>query len=425
MRSCLIVLIIILCKNGILYSDDYLSPDQLLGELKNNNTLKAMRHKINSLKYFRESENRFVDPVLKFEVQRLPATRPYQIDNVDMYMFVVEQEIILPQKVKARVDIEELELKKTEQLYNQIEIELGLKIYTLFYKYFYAYKCDEIFKKELALLNKIREIALKRSLVSGIATAEILKIESEIMMVENKIEGNNSELSAIKNEIKYLLGRSTEEDLLPPSDFEIIKVDSVIDEKEIESLIKRRPELAVKSLEVKKMEAMKKYKDYLTYIPDFAIGGGYQLSPHMTDGLFFMISLNIPWFNKKNDYEKLVTEEMIREEALMYEDKLNMNKTDVYSQIRRLRSYQNMISNQLKVIKNIEQSLDIELSMYEKGLAPYINIIVLIQDLYKTQLEFFKMKSEYAILLSDLFRCCGLPIKSSFIKKEEDNDKRN
>jgi outer membrane protein TolC len=414
------ILLVIFFLESDIYADksEYTTPDALyLEAIKNNPILKSLKYKIKADKYSVESSKFLMEPRFKFEIQRLPATRPYDFMHTDMYMFGLEQEIILPQKIKSRSMIEYYELEKSTVLYNKAELDMELKIYSLFYKYHFYYNKERVLNEELNLLNQLRDIAKIRYTTSNGMNTDILKIDSEIIMIRNAIADNQYVIQQIVSEINYILSREPQTKINPPADYEIKKPE--INPDDIKGLIRLRPEVKIAEIESKKKEEAKRLSKLSNSIPDLMLAGGYQLSPMMSDGLYFMVSLNIPWFSKKNNYEYLMKEEIYNESSEMYIDQLNMTATEIHLSLQRLNTLFEIISNLERIDMIKKQTFLIELSMYEKGQSSYEYLIETLRESFKIKLDYLSMKLEYIMTYSDLLRCCGQSVSSLFIKKEE------
>ncbi len=398
-----------------------ITPDELFVRAKKNNPmLNALSYRQAASEYSKESAKSLMEPKLKFEIQRLPVTRPYDFMGTDMYMFAIEQEIILPQKLNARTKIEEYEQKRIKLVLDKTELDLELRIFTLFYKYHYNFYKKKILNEELKYLKQLRDIIAGKYIASQLMQTDVFKNDYEILMVENELINLHNEYVNIRSEINYLLGKDGEEELPPPSDYEIERPET--DKRAVKTLITLRPEVKIVEMELKKKDAIKKFRNISMYMPDLMVAGGYQLSPMMQDGLYFMVSISIPWFNKKNEYEYKMEEKMYLENEEMYRDQINMSAQEIYSLITRLNGLYDIIRNLEKMIKIQEHTLSNELSMYEKNQTTYINLIDTLRELFGAKKEYLEVKSEYIMTYIDLLRCCGLSLKSSFIKKEDSNE---
>jgi len=394
---------------------DLVSPDRLLREaLSNNSEIKAIESKIDSQKSKISASGKLMDTRFSFEIQRLPAYRPYDFSGVDMYMFSISQEIPFFGKLKLKREIEEANLSKIEAESEKLKLEIALKVYNNFYRYYYLVKRGEILDSKIKLLEQLIELAEIRYTTNSMMQADILKMRSEVLMARNELEMNFAEIKSVKSEINALIGRDSDSEIGYPADY-IIDTNAVSDPKNLARLIEARPELKVIEREIyeskKRIDLSRSNYNY----PDFMISGGYGLSPMMTDGLFFMVSVNLPWFNSKNIDETKMEEAMKREKEAMYLNEFKMAGAEVSSLYSKLSKLSSVIKNIESIMDLAQKRLELEKSQYEKGMGYLLNLIDALNDLYNKRLEYYEMKMEYSMIYTDLLRCCGLS-PEKFIK---------
>jgi len=394
---------------------DLVSPDRLLRDaLSNNSEIKAIESKIDSQKSKISASGKLMDARFSFEIQRLPAYRPYDFSGVDMYMFSISQEIPFFGKLKLKREIEEAILSKIEAESEKLKLEIALKVYNNFYRYYYLVKRGEILDSKIKLLEQLIELAEIRYTTNSMMQADILKMRSEVLMARNELEMNFVEIKSVKSEINALIGRDSDSEIGYPADY-IIDTNVVSDPKNLARLIEARPELKVIEREIyeskKRIDLSRSNYNY----PDFMISGGYGLSPMMTDGLFFMVSVNLPWFNSKNIDETKMEEAMKREKEAMYLNEFKMAGAEVSSLYSKLSKLSSVIKNIESIMDLAQKRLELEKSQYEKGMGYLLNLIDALNDLYNKRLEYYEMKMEYSMIYTDLLRCCGLS-PEKFIK---------
>jgi len=394
---------------------DLVSPDRLLREaLSNNSEIKAIESKIDSQKSKISASGKLMDTRFSFEIQRLPAYRPYDFSGVDMYMFSISQEIPFFGKLKLKREVEEAILSKIEAESEKLKLEIALKVYNNFYRYYYLVKRGEILDSKIKLLEQLIELAEIRYTTNSMMQADILKMRSEVLMARNELEMNFAEIKSVKSEINALIGRDSDSEIGYPADY-IIDTNAVSDPKNLARLIEARPELKVIEREIyeskKRIDLSRSNYNY----PDFMISGGYGLSPMMTDGLFFMFSVNLPWFNSKNIDETKMEEAMKREKEAMYLNEFKMAGAEVSSLYSKLSKLSSVIKNIESIMDLAQKRLELEKSQYEKGMGYLLNLIDALNDLYNKRLEYYEMKMEYSMIYTDLLRCCGLS-PEKFIK---------
>jgi outer membrane protein TolC len=416
-RIMIILISFLLIWQNPIWADekDLVSPDRLLKDaLSNNSEIKAIESKIDSQKSKISASGKLMDARFSFEIQRLPAYRPYDFSGVDMYMFSISQEIPFFGKLKLKREIEEAILSKIEAESEKLKLEIALKVYNNFYRYYYLVKRGEILDSKIKLLEQLIELAEIRYTTNSMMQADILKMRSEVLMAKNELEMNFVEIKSVKSEINALIGRDSDSEIGYPADY-IIDTNAVSDPKNLARLIEARPELKVIEREIyeskKRIDLSRSNYNY----PDFMISGGYGLSPMMTDGLFFMVSVNLPWFNSKNIDETKMEEAMKREKEAMYLNMFRMAEAEVSSLYSKLSKLSSVIKNIESIMDLAQKRLELEKSQYEKGMGYLLNLIDALNDLYNKRLEYYEMKMEYSMIYTDLLRCCGLS-PEKFIK---------
>lgn len=202
------------------------------------------------------------------------------------------------------------------------------------------------------LLNQLESLLMRK-----FETAGLLQIQLEKAEVENEIENLISEIKTEKIKFNTLLNRSIDLDVHIPDSIELLKHNSDIAEI-INKIVVNNPmltmikqeELAYKS----KIEMVKKMS-----FPMIGVGMQYSvLKKDMGTDMFMpMVSLSIPVFRKKYKAQQKEAELLLQSNVEKYSDSFNNLRSELY-QIK------NQIENSKRQIDLLEKQYNIAISAY-------------------------------------------------------------
>ncbi len=384
--------------------------------INRNYKLRAIRSEQESLNFAADASKKYMNPKLNFEIQRLPATSPYRFDNVDMYMLSISQEIILPSKLDKRYDIAIIKKQKKEQELNYEISKISASLQMLYFGLYGKKKEYELLSKKRDTLKEIIDSAEQLYLNKKGMQSDIFQMRSELKMLDSRMESLRADIYKILAELSAFTDLQLNEGEISFDDVSI--EDAEIDEKKALEFARLRPEIKITELEKKMSQIEYEYARSSSLVPDLMVSGGYGYSYHMPDGFYFMFSINLPFFNSRNEDEVKMQQKMYGASSEMLKQMILETESESLYLSKKINS---VISAKKYIGEAIDLSklrFESEKTAYLNGSGLYINMIQALKDLYEAQIEFYRMESELGMLYAELERCCNAPISELKITKE-------
>jgi len=334
----------------------------------------------------------------------------------------IENQIMLSQKIpflgklkqERNIALVEAEIEKIKFLQTKIQIVYMVRKHIADFRQFVeSLKILEKYKNNLESFINNAQTRYANGLDKSQST--ILKLELELVSVENKINDLRGQLESSKNELKAIIG---------DNDFEKFKISNIsppvdVDAEEFWFTHARENNPRYLKAIAKVTLAENKYKltKANTY-PDLIAGltytfiGSFNSNENMqigTDALGFKIGINLPiWFVTNRAKVQLARLNQQQQSQLLL-DVWNHVEATIQNNLSALREANRIYDNYKdNILKTAEQLSATSLSAIGVGMIDFIDLLETMRISVQTKLEFEKIKAKRSTLSAKLYQSVGM-----------------
>lgn len=397
----------------ILADEKVLTLKEVIAEaLEHNPMWRAQRFEVQSKKAEIGPAGSYDDPMIAFAARDYPvASFSRKEHGMTGDEISLTQKIPFPGKLTKLRAAAEKEYHSQEKQYEQLKWNLIRDVKLAYYSLFLALKEQALLKEQKNFIKQLIVVSRNKYTVGKLSQAELLSFQTEEAKLIGELLSNENEIFARKATLKTLLGKSSldfntpllEETQKTAMDYSKIQPDIL--EKRV--LQKNRMLLALETV----VDSSKQKLSYakLGYLPDFEVMAGYTIrEPRPADDgvdLFTgKVGLTLPiWaLSKQSEQIKGARAEKAKMEALWEASKIETKNT-----ILTLRAELFEADQQLKLLETgtlplSRQAVLSGKSAYLTGKLDYLNLLILIQDRYRTELAYFGALVKHESKISEM-----------------------
>ncbi|MCM8779507.1 MAG: TolC family protein [Candidatus Omnitrophica bacterium] len=411
---------VFILNNSLLYSQEFLSLDNLIREAKENNpeiqaAKKRWEASLARIPISKSLEN----PTLGFSFMKIQkGTIKLDRTMPEDRMLSLSQMFPLFGKLSLKGKIALVESQMFASEYKGKELEIINSVKNAYYDLFLNYKEIELNQESLKLLETIAKIAEAKYIVGEIPQEEVFKINLEIARLSNNIINLKQENKAKQARLNSLLNRQPEDILGTPVLEETLSFD-----KDIDTLyrftLENQPELLIFSYAIEKNKYAKSLAKK-SFLPDLMTEIGLR---GLTSGGIgpwdLMLAFTVPfWFWTKQRYEVKEAIANLEEAQAAYQ----AMKNKALYQTKDLVTKIEVAKNKIKLYKEnllpiLEASIESSLAGFRSGKGDFMMLLDTQRMLIETKMSYYKALVEYNVNLADLERTVGMQL--SEVKKND------
>lgn len=380
--------------------------------------LKSLRFKQQVSKSKIAQVSNLPDPVLKLGLANLP-TNSFSLTQEPMTSKLIglSQMIPFPGKLSAAENVQAKEVKLNQQEIEDKANEIRRDISNLYFDLSYTREAIKISEKNIELLKALSEVTKAKYSVNKASQQNVIKVEVELTRLKDNIE----KLFGLENEIEtaiqsFLLADNQykiKTDILPEVDSTSYSLDQLIKLSE-----KHRPFLKGIKISEEKAAAIKDLARYEFY-PDFNFSIQYNqrekigsANTDLNDFLSIVVGVNLPinYGGKKTAKveEALGLQNMYAEQYQASVQFLHKVIGKSLAKINQLKKREKLIASGL--FPQAGQSFKSALSSYQVNEIDFLNVIEAQSQLFKVELDLFKIRAEYLKEISNIEFYTGIKL---------------
>jgi len=395
-------------SQGVAEEKVKLSLKTLIDEaLKKNPILLTKINQVNSEKERIPQAATLPDPMLKLGLVNLPESFDFNDQAMTQKQIALSQKFPFPGKLKLRKEIARYKSKQSEAEFTYQQLEIIDKVKRTYFSLFFIDKSIEITEKNKTILENFLEIARTKYAVGKGLQQDVLKAEVELSRMLEKLLILKQQNATLTAKMNTLLNRdiSTHLEGRP----EVSQTPFTLDPEEIKkSSLEDHPLLQRIQFVLEKAE----YDHNLAireYYPDFEISFAYgqredNPSQNRPDFYSGFVGINIPiWYKTKQNRKVEETKYTIISAEARYED----TKNNLYFRIANLLAETDQNSHLIDLYQNgiipqATHTLDSSMASYQVGTIDFLTLLTNLITLYRYELEYYKVLSDYEKNLADL-----------------------
>ncbi len=375
------------------------------------------------------------------QVKALPDpkfTYAYYIKKVETRVGPQEQRFALSQtfpwlsKLMLAGDVAAAEALAKKARYESIKWDIVAKVKKTFFDYVYLLNAIGITQSNLEFLRHL-EMAIQTKYASSTAAyASLLRLQTEMGRLEDRIKSLKDLLGPTKAELNSLLNRAVEAPLPVPQNVQWPGTIRLTEKEALKKLEKQNPELKILEAQIEKAKkslelSKKKFYPDLT-VSLTTIDTNEARNPSVEDSgkdpFILGFSVNVPIWWKK--YEAAIHEAHLKLQATQnaYENKKLALKASLKKALfnwndaeRKIDLYENGL------IPKANQAFQVSLKNYETGEGSYTDVIDIERMLLEFQLNLEEAKVNRAKWLAEIERILGEQIVTEWTLNNNKREK--
>lgn len=323
---------------------------------------------------------------------------------------MVSQQIPAPGKTRLRGIIAQREAEAEFQDYLQARLGVVSRVKQAWYRLHYTYAAANLLERNRDLLRKFLRVAEARYAVGKGMQQDLFRAQTQLSVLEAKLERMRQERRSREAEINSLLFRALDTPLPRPPDPALIELRQSLDDLNAaardNSPLLRGGEKRIQGAELAVNLARK------DYYPDYTVSGGYFNMGGMPDMYQFRVDVSVPlWFARKQRAgvaERAHLLSQSRQEFAAGENALLFRIKDDYlmaqTSLRLVRMYADTLIPQAAL------TLESSLPSYETGGVDFLTLLSNLMNTVEYQGNYHEELLSFHLALIRLEEMTGLTL---------------
>lgn len=389
--------------------DDYINL-----ALENNPELKSYKFQVDALERRIKQVGTPSDPMLMLGVANLPTNLSFAMDMMTMKEIGIKQMLMYPGKYSLMSKMAQKDYEIAREVYELKRIEMIAEIKMLYFEIYYMTRAIEITKRSIDLLRDFVKITSTRFATGQGIQQDVLKAQVELSKMTDELirmERKRKDLIARFNALLY---RKPMDSVYVPEELKLVEFSLAYNEIERIAFENNPMVIAMRKM-VEKDRFMNEFARK-ELIPDFEIRFSYgqrsAIEPtgvKALDMLSFSIGLNLPVFfwRKQNLKVEETAIAIMQSEAklLSVRNEISRMIQEALNEIEEKAKLIDLYKNGL--IPQATQNLNIGLVGYQVGKIDFMTLVDNFMSLYKYQIQYEKVFSEYHSKLAEIEKLIG------------------
>ncbi|CUU08194.1 Outer membrane protein TolC [Candidatus Thermokryptus mobilis] len=389
--------------------DDYINL-----ALENNPELKSYKFQVDALERRIKQVGTPSDPMLMLGVANLPTNLSFAMDMMTMKEIGIKQMLMYPGKYSLMSKMAQKDYEIAREVYELKRIEMIAEIKMLYFEIYYMTRAIEITKRSIDLLRDFVKITSTRFATGQGIQQDVLKAQVELSKMTDELirmERKRKDLIARFNALLY---RKPMDSVYVPEELKLVEFSLAYNEIERIAFENNPMVIAMRKM-VEKDRFMNEFARK-ELIPDFEIRFSYgqrsAIEPtgvKALDMLSFSIGLNLPVFfwRKQNLKVEETAIAIMQSEAkfLSVRNEISRMIQEALNEIEEKAKLIDLYKNGL--IPQATQNLNIGLVGYQVGKIDFMTLVDNFMSLYKYQIQYEKVFSEYHGKLAEIEKLIG------------------
>lgn len=383
--------------------------------LEENPEIQALEKRAQALRHTVPQAGSLDDPMVGVQLSSLPVG-DLSLDSTPMsgIQFVAKQRVPYPGKLRLRKEIASHTADASDAEYRERVNSIVARVKRAFLDYYFINQSILVTEENKKVLQHFVEITDAKYAVGQALQQDTLKARVELAKMVDELVKLRQLQETARARINNLLNRPPQAPLGKPAGFERHEVPYSLEALQEVSL-ENKPILDVFRSNVARFATARDLaqKDLK---PDFEFGIGYRVrSNSPMDAVrgrdFWSASfmMNIPIYAKTKQREKIKEQEANTE---LWQAQFQSAKNDVFFNIKDLMAEIDKAGKQVDLFKTgivpqAELALESSLSAYEVGKVDFLTLLDNELKLYKYQIEYYRVLTDYEKFVSDMELAIG------------------
>lgn len=348
-----------------------LLPGLIAEALENNPEIQAAQQEREAARQRIAPAEALDDPMLEAGVINAPlASSPFNREDMTMKMIGLSQRLPFPGKRGLRKDVAARDAEAIDHGYQETINRVIHDLKTAYWDLGLTIEMIKLVEKNKRTLEYLLQIAEQRYQVGQGSQADVLKAQTQVSRMLDRLLGLSREQPAFEAELIRTLGRSTRGVVPVPAPLQIHEVTLALETLQEAALAQRPQLLALQSL----IARNEKSRDLASkaYYPDFDVRVSYGQRDTMMDGLrrddmvSMTVAINLPVWRGNKIEPRILESQALRDQAS------SLHQVQTNEITARLRQQIAMAEQSLKSVKLYQTAILPQAKLtVESALAAY------------------------------------------------------
>ncbi len=388
--------------------------DDLVQEaLRSNPEILAAQKRYESSRQRPAQESSLPDPMLSFTYNSsgnpLPGAGIGREPTANAGV-MVSQEFPFPGKRKLRAGMAEREADAEFQQFLITRLGVVSRLKQAYHRLHHAYEMIAIMERDRDLMRKLLRITEARYSVGKAAQPDVFKAQTQISIMETRLERNRQELRSREVEINALLNRPSETPIARPSDMEPaplgVDLDSLMTQVRENAPMLRREQKMIERTQLAVNMARKEY------YPDYTISGGYYYMGSMPPMYMARVDFKLPayfWRKQRPGVaEQVANVSSAKHEYEAAGQTLSFQVKDEYLMAET--SYRLMKMYSTTVIPQASLAMQSGIASYQTGAVDFVSVLMNFSTMVEYELNYHEEVLNYFLALARLEEMTGVDL---------------
>ena len=323
---------------------------------------------------------------------------------------MVSQEFPFPGKLSLRGGIAAREADAGFQQYLMTRLSVVSRLKQAYHQLHHAYEMIDIMERDRDLMRKILRITEARYSVGKAAQQDVFKAQTQISIMETRLERNRQELRSRQFEINTLLNRAPDSPISRPAEMQPTPLRAGLDDL-MTQVRENAPALRQEQKLVERTQLALNLarKDYY---PDYTVSGGYYYMGSMPAMYEARVDFKLPayfWGKQRAEVaEQAANVSAAKQSYETTSQTLSFRVKDDYLQAET--SYRLMDMYSTMVIPQASLALQSGLASYETGAVDFLSVLMNFSTMVEYELDYHEEWLNYFVALARIEEMTGVDL---------------
>jgi outer membrane protein TolC len=315
-----------------------------------------------------------------------------------------------PGKLRLKGEIAGKEMEAGAADYEAVRRKVASQAKATFFDYFYYDKALQVALKDKNLLQQLSKISEARYRVGKAMQQDVLKSQTEISMLLQKITILEQQRAVAQARLNLLMARSPESPLPPAADVALTPSSRSLEElyqlAEKNSPMLQREQRLVERNQIAVSLAEKEYR------PDLSVGFMYQQRPDLPDMKGATFTINVPIFyrGKQREGVRQAEEEVIAAQKSR-EDRANETRFELKQAYLAAKAAKDLADLYTKaVVPQSSLTLESSMSAYQVGSNDFLTVLSNFSTLLNYETDYYRQVADYNMALAEMESMVGVEL---------------
>ncbi len=323
--------------------------------------------------------------------------------------FMVSQQLPYPGKLDLRASMASREADAMRQQIEAARLNVTARVKQSYYRLSYTYAIDEVLTRNRDLLSTLLKVSESRYTVGEAAQQDVIKAQTQISILDLRLERVGQERATREGELNALLARPALAPIGRPEDLALTEFDASLDTLVTATTdhapMLKRDQIMIDRSQLAVDAARKEYK------PDFAVSGGYYYMGAMPPMYEVRFDVTIPLQRARRAAavaEQLSTVEQARRTydgtRLNLQGRLQEDFQTASTSVRLARLYRDTVLPQARL------ALESSMASYQTGRVDFLSVVTNFGTVLEYEMSYFDELAAYHTAVSRIEEMSGTPL---------------